>query len=60
MFIHEQIYWPQFRWQDERLSAALADVRHRQGRLIGQMEGLGFELQAEAVLATLRVVSNFP
>lgn len=33
--------------------AALADVRYRQGRLIGRMEGLGFELQAQAVLATL-------
>ena len=53
MFIHEQADWPQFRWQDDRLAAALADVRHRQGRLIGRMEGLGFELQAEAVLATL-------
>ncbi len=53
MFIHEQTDWPQFRWQDERLAAALAGVRHRQGRLIGRMEGLGFELQAEAVLATL-------
>lgn len=53
MFIHEQTDWPQFRWRDERLAAVLADVRHRQGRLIGRMEGLGFELRAEAVLATL-------
>jgi len=53
MYIHEQKGWPQFYWQDELLSAVLADVRHRQGRLIGRMEGLGFQLQAEAVLATL-------
>ncbi|MEM9629567.1 MAG: Fic family protein [Pseudomonadota bacterium] len=53
MFIHEQADWPQFRWHGERLTAALANVRHQQGRLIGRMEGLGFELQAEAVLATL-------
>lgn len=31
----------------------LAAVRHRQGRLIGRMEGLGFQLRAEAVLQTL-------
>jgi len=31
----------------------LAHVRHRQGRLIGRMEGLGFVNQNEAVLATL-------
>jgi len=28
-------------------------VRHRQGRLIGRMEGLGFQLRTEAVLHTL-------
>lgn len=53
MYIHEQSDWPLFRWRDEELSAQLADVRHRQGRLIGRMEALGFPLQAEAVLATL-------
>ena len=31
----------------------LAHVRHRQGRLIGRMEGLGFVSRNEAVLATL-------
>ena len=31
----------------------LAHVRHRQGRLIGRMEGLGFVSRSEAVLATL-------
>ena len=31
----------------------LAHARHRQGRLIGRMEGLGFVSQNEAVLATL-------
>lgn len=29
------------------------EVRHRQGRLIGRMEGLGFSLRKEAVLNTL-------
>ena len=53
MYIHERLDWPRFRWRDDKLSALLADVRHHQGRLIGRMEGLGFELQAEAVLATL-------
>jgi Fic family protein len=31
----------------------LAAVRHNQGRLIGRMEGLGFQLRAEAVLQSL-------
>jgi len=31
----------------------LADVRHLQGRLLGQMENLGFKLKEEALLSTL-------
>lgn len=53
MFIYERAGWPTFRWSDETLSAPLAAVRHRQGRLIGRMEALGFPLQSEAVLQTL-------
>ena len=45
--------WPGFRWDHARISALLVDVRHRQGRLIGRMEGLGFQLRAEAVLHSL-------
>ena len=52
-YIHEQSEWPRFRWSNEAISAQLAAVRHRQGRLIGRMEALGFDLQAEAVLQTL-------
>jgi Fic family protein len=53
MYIHEREGWPKFRWSDETLSAHLAAVRHRQGRLIGRMEALGFPLQSEALLQTL-------
>jgi Fic family protein len=53
MYIHERPDWPRFHWSDEALSAPLAALRHRQGRLIGRMEALGFQLQTEAVLQTL-------
>jgi Fic family protein len=53
IYIHERTGWPGFRWDHERVSALLVDVRHRQGRLIGRMEGLGFQLRAEAVLHSL-------
>lgn len=53
MFIYEREGWPAFRWSDESLSAPLAAVRHRQGRLIGRMGALGFPLQSEALLQTL-------
>jgi len=53
MYIHEQPDWPRLRWDHEVVAGALADVRHRQGRLIGRMEALGFDLRREAVLGTL-------
>ena len=53
MYIHELPEWPRFKWDRERLTDPLADVRHRQGRLIGHMEALGFPLREEAVLRTL-------
>lgn len=53
MYIHELPDWPTFRWDRDRLSEPLAAVHHRQGRLIGQMQALGFNLRQEAVLQTL-------
>lgn len=52
-YIHELEDWPDFRWDAEQIAGRLASVRHRQGRLIGRMEALGFPLRTEAVLATL-------
>jgi Fic family protein len=52
-YIHELKEWPSFRWDEGMLVQRLAPVRHRQGRLVGRMEALGFDLRAEAVLATL-------
>jgi Fic family protein len=52
-YIHDRKDWPGFRWKQEKLAASLSDVRHRQGRLIGRMETLGFPLREEAALQTL-------
>lgn len=52
-YIHQHPDWPNFSWNHEKLAPMLAHVRHRQGRLIGRMEALGFGRQSEAVLATL-------
>jgi len=52
-YIHQLPNWPEFHWNQENLAAPLAAVRHRQGRLIGRMEALGFPQQNEAVLKTL-------
>jgi len=53
MWIHEHKNWPDFTWDAKELAGKLADVRHRQGRLLGRMEGLGFDLRREASLNTL-------
>jgi len=52
-YIYERKDWPKLTWSHERLAGQLAAVRHRQGRLIGRMEGLGFSLRNEAVLQSL-------
>jgi Fic family protein len=53
MWIYEHQDWPNFSWASQRVASKLADIRHRQGRLLGRMEGLGFELKREANLNTL-------
>lgn len=53
MYIHERNDWPEFRWDQARLASLLAEVRHWQGRLLGRMETLGFQLRKEATLQTL-------
>lgn len=45
--------WPRLHWNRELLADRLTALRHRQGRLVGYMEGLGFAMRAEAVLQTL-------
>jgi len=52
-YTHELSDWPKFRLDEGRLAAPLAAARHRQGRLVGQMEVLGFKVREEAVLRTL-------
>ncbi len=52
-YIHQRSDWPEFRLDLKRLAEPLASVRHRQGRLIGRMEALGFPLRSEAVLRML-------
>jgi Fic family protein len=52
-YIHELKDWPKFHWSHERIAEQLAAVSRHQGRLIGRMEGLGFNLRAEAVLESL-------
>jgi len=52
-FIHERDDWPEFTWDAAHLAEPLAALRHAQGRHLGRLEGLGFDLRTEANLAVL-------
>jgi Fic family protein len=52
-YIYNLPDWPKFQWDQRAPAKQLAAVRHRQGRLIGRMQSLGFPLREEAVLKTL-------
>ena len=52
-YIHELPDWPALTWSQDALVKPLAALRHQQGRLIGRMESLGFDLRQQAVLRTL-------
>lgn len=53
VYIHQLPHWPRFTWKQEELAPLLADIKSRQGRLLGRMEALGFQLRSEANLQTL-------
>lgn len=53
MYIYEHPDWPHFTWDHEKIYALLAPLRHQQGRLLGQMESLGFQFREQTVLQTL-------
>jgi len=53
MYLYNNQNWPIFEWNSERLLPLLSYVRNRQGKLIGKMGALGFELRNEANLEIL-------
>jgi len=52
-YIHQLKHWPEFQWNEEDFITLLSEVRHLQGKLLGKVELLGFELKDEANLETL-------
>ena len=53
MFVYQKQDWSDFKWDSDKIVPLLGNVRHLQGKLLGQMESLGFSLKEEAVLTTL-------
>lgn len=52
-YIWQRPDWPQFRQDTGRLAKHLARTRHLQGKLLGRMAALGFEMRNEATLQML-------
>lgn len=52
-YIHQHKDWPNFIWDEDTLQSLLLKLRMQQGRLLGKMESLGFDLKTEANLETL-------
>lgn len=52
-YVYQKDGWPEFRWNNNQLIGLLANVRSKQGLLLGKMNALGFDLQSRAALSTL-------
>ncbi|TAE82178.1 MAG: Fic family protein [Bacteroidetes bacterium] len=50
IYIHQQKKWPKFTWDIAEVMPALLQSKLLQGKLLGKMESLGFNLQAQATL----------
>ena len=46
-YVHELRGWPTLTWHEGELSSLLANVRHKQGKLLGRTEDLGCDLRRE-------------
>ena len=52
-YIYEYKNWTAFTWNDKVINAVFGEVRLMQGKIIGQMNALGFLAKEEATLTTL-------
>jgi len=52
-YIYEYKNWTDFSWQDKVINAIFGEVRLMQGKIIGQMNALGFSAKEEATLTAL-------
>ena len=52
-YIYEYKNWTDFSWQDKDINVVFGEVRLMQGKIIGQMNALGFSAKEEATLTAL-------
>ena len=52
-YIWQHAKWPNLVWRADSVAAVLADASFKQGRFLGELGSLGFDLKAHAVFETL-------
>ncbi len=52
-YIYENANWPEFRWDKDRVFPLISAARFQQGKIVGKMSALGFELRDQANLEIL-------
>jgi len=52
-YIYEYNNWTNFTWQDKAINGVFGEVRNLQGRILGQMNAIGFDVKEQANLETL-------
>ncbi len=53
MYVHQKRNWPNFTYDLDALTVALGDVRHKQGKLWGLVNNMGFVIKDETLLKTI-------
>lgn len=54
-YIYEHKNWTNFTWREGDINALFGEVRHLQGKIMGQVKTLGFATKEEASLTTLTI-----
>ena len=52
-YIYEHKNWTDFSWQDKAINVVFGEARLMQGKIIGQMNALGFSVKEETTLTAL-------
>jgi len=52
-YIYQNKNWTDFTWNDKAINAIFGEIRLMQGKIIGQMNALGFSAKEEATLTAL-------
>ncbi len=52
-YIYEHKNWTNFSWQDKAINFVFGELKLMQGKIIGQMNALGFSVKKEATLTAL-------